>query len=179
MQRRTVQPMALWFVVAQAVVAVTVAAVLNLWPQWVGIYNVPGYPRVVPLLSAEWPRTLPWINLLLGAVFLLAVVKLWRRRHTRWTVWWSILVDGLAAAIAVRLLFEPSIIGLNPAYAEFHQLTTAQMVAIETSLLPVVSVIVRGSLCMATFLLLVDAYVRLVRLTHADNTTIAHVGRVG
>jgi hypothetical protein len=87
-----------------------VAAIFNLFPEWVGILAVDDAgARVVPLLEPAFRRYLPFMNAWWAVAFVLTVVVLRDGRWRRATRWWEVGLDAFNAAICAAILLGPPV----------------------------------------------------------------------
>ena len=90
-------------------------AVLNLYPDGIGIFIGGGERMRFPVLSEAFFQYLPWINLLGGLQILLDVFLLRRGTWKTSTRIWSLALDVAGIALAWTMLLGPSLVNLSSA----------------------------------------------------------------
>lgn len=156
----------------ELVLIVALVVVANFFPEYVGINYTQesGVTVFVPLLSADFSLYLPWLNLLWVAMIGLTVVKLRRGQWTRAMLWANIIIAAYMQLLAFAMVLGPSIIGLNPAYAAVQALPPSTVIALETTLIPRLSMVVSALLTVLAFIALLDAYMKLVRVARFNDS---------
>lgn len=89
-------------------------AILNLYPQWLGMYFFTnGEQTFIPLFTEAFFKFVPWINVTLVAQILLDVYLLRNAAWTNLTRIFNILIDAASLALTVILLRTPNIIAIT------------------------------------------------------------------
>jgi hypothetical protein len=118
LRKKKVNPREYWF---ESLWLVFLIGLFGLFPQWVGVGgNLNGEWYFLPVLSENYLLYQPWIILYFVArlVFCVALAQqmVWT---TRMRVA-QIALKVFALGVLLGLLDGPAVIGLNPAYARFH-----------------------------------------------------------
>ena len=91
-----------------------VVLLFNFFPHLVGLYStVDGQWVGVPLLSPEFFRYMPWLNVLWGASILVNLLLINSGRWTRMTRWLSVGTAILTIVIMISMLFGPNLLALD------------------------------------------------------------------
>ncbi len=89
-------------------------AILNLYPQWLGMYFFTnGEQTFIPLFTDAFFKFVPWINVTLVAQILLDVYLLRNAAWTNLTRIFNILIDSASLVLTVILLRTPNIIAIT------------------------------------------------------------------
>ncbi|MCO5184936.1 MAG: hypothetical protein M9928_14635 [Anaerolineae bacterium] len=155
----------------EAVLIVALVVIANLFPECVGItYPLENGERVfLPLLSADFSRYLPWLNLLWAAMIALIVLKMRRGYWTRAMLWANIIIAAYMQLLAFAMVLGPSIIGLNPSYAAVQALPESMLLGLEATVIPRLSTVVDAMLTILAFIALIDAYLKLVKVARFND----------
>ena len=132
--------------VTEIVFTFVALAILNLMPQWLGMFFfVDGEQTFVPLFTEKFFQFVPFINIVLVAEILLDIYFL---REAAWSLWTriaKIVIEAASIAITVLIFRTPGILGVTaesfaqgPFTAEQAQIFTT----IATYTLPIVLVII-------------------------------------
>ena len=91
-----------------------VVMLFNFFPHLVGLYStVDGQWVGVPLLSPDFFRYMPWLNVLWGASILINLLLINSGRWTRMTRWLSVGTAIFTIVIMISMLFGPNLLALD------------------------------------------------------------------
>lgn len=89
-------------------------AILNIYPQWLGMFFVTGEETVfISLFSEKFFQFVPWINLTLVAQILLDVYLLRNALWNRLSRLFKVFIEVASLSLTVIILRTPGIIGFN------------------------------------------------------------------
>ncbi|KAA3643579.1 MAG: hypothetical protein DWQ07_24040 [Chloroflexi bacterium] len=150
----------------------TVAALilLNLYPQWAGIFSFEGDNwTFIPLLAPSFALLLPLLNLRWALGIGLNSLVLQRREWTTSLRWAKILLVPFDLYILYSIVFRTPILGLNPEYLAFHGLTNTD-VGIYEQLLPLITNALNLGLMVAFIVVLVTTIIEAYKLARPNQT---------
>lgn len=89
-------------------------AILNLYPQWLGIFFFSdGAQKFIPLFTDTFFQFVPWINITLVAQILLDIYLLRNAAWTNLTRIFNILIEGVSLVLTIVIARTPGIIGIT------------------------------------------------------------------
>ena len=133
------QRIKLWESVMRILVASVLLTVANLYPQWIGVlFNTDGLWSFVPILSVDFAAYLPWLNLLWALSIIFSLVLIRKGEWTSFTRWFYFAIEIYTIGFLFAMVIGNSIIGINPAYLAYHNLTTSDFPSIYNELLPLI-----------------------------------------
>lgn len=132
--------------VAEIVFTFVALAILNLTPQWLGMFFfVDGKQAFIPLFTEKFFQFVPWINIVLVSEIVLDVYLL---REAAWSLWTRIakvVIEAASIAITVLILRTPGILGITAdsfANGPFTPEQAQIFITIATYTLPIVLIII-------------------------------------
>jgi len=100
--------------IAQIVMTSIVILLFNFYPDLVGFHSmVDGQWVHAPILSQEFFRYLPWLNVVWGLSILLNLLLLNRGSWTPWTRWLSVGISVITIMIMTTMLFGPDLLVID------------------------------------------------------------------
>jgi len=89
-------------------------AILNLYPQWLGMYFFSGGEQTfIPLFTEKFFQFVPWINVTLVAQILLNIYLLRNAAWNNLTRIFNILLEAASLVLAILIVRTPGIIGIT------------------------------------------------------------------
>ena len=133
------QRIKLWESVTRILVASVLLAVVNFYPQWIGaLFNTDGRWSFAPILSVDFAAYLPWLNFLWVMSIVFSLVLIRKGKWTSFTRWFYFAIELYTIGVLFAMVIGNSIIGVNPNYLAYHNLTSADFPSIYNELLPLI-----------------------------------------
>lgn len=121
-------------------------AILNIYPQWLGMFFFTGDEQVfIPMFTEKFFQFVPWINVVLVAEILLDIFLLRNAIWNRLTRLGKVAIEAASLTLTVLILRTPGIIGFSAksfANGPFEPEQAEIFVTIATYMFPVVMAIV-------------------------------------
>jgi hypothetical protein len=121
-------------------------AILNIYPQWLGMFFFTGDEQVfIPMFTEKFFQFVPWINVVLVAEILLDIFLLRNAIWNRLTRLGKVAIEAASLTLTVLILRTPGIIGFSAksfANGPFPPEQAEIFVTIATYMFPVVMAIV-------------------------------------
>jgi len=121
-------------------------AILNIYPQWLGMIFFTGDEQVfVPMFTEKFFQFVPWINVVLVAEILLDIFLLRNAIWNRLTRLGKVIIEAASLTLTVLILRTPGVIGFSAksfANGPFEPEQAETFVTIATYMFPIVMAIV-------------------------------------
>ncbi|MBN8580225.1 MAG: hypothetical protein J0L96_06100 [Anaerolineae bacterium] len=121
-------------------------AILNIYPQWLGMIFFTGDEQVfVPMFTEKFFQFVPWINVVLVAEILLDIFLLRNAIWNRLTRLGKVIIEAASLTLTVLILRTPGVIGFSAksfANGPFEPEQAEIFVTIATYMFPIVMAIV-------------------------------------